>query len=207
MNRISLIAICCLAVSRMEAAGDVVRVFPEPGGKISVSGENTLHSWTISGSEIGGWTEFAPGAFDGLDQNLPDGPAAARGEVTIAVRSLINSEGLTKWVHQLLNEAAHPQINFSFQTIGGGKETVYRLQATGPLAVAGGTNDLAIPIDVFPLGKQRFRLTGKARLKMSDHSIEPPVLQTSAGNVKYRDDVELSIELIMGPKREGAKSD
>jgi hypothetical protein len=211
MNRIPLIAIYCLAVSRMEAADGIFRLFPEPGGKICVTGENTVHSWVICGSEIGGWIEFAPEVFDGLDETLPGGPAAARGEVTIPVSSL-TSGGLTKWVHQLLKDAAHPQIAFSFQktrfqTIRGGQETVYRLHATGPLAVAGVTNDLAIPIDVFPLGKQRFRLTGKTRLKMSNHSIEPPILQTSAGDVKYRDDVEVSIELIMGSKREGARID
>lgn len=196
----------------VKAADGIVRLFPEPGGKIRVTGENTLHSWMIRGSQIGGWIEFAPGIFDGLDQPLPGGPAAAMGEVTIPVRSLSTSAGLTEWTQQLLKNAAHPQIAFSFQktrfqAIPGGKETVYRLHATGPLAVAGVTNDLAIPINVFPLSKQRFRLTGKTRLKMSDHSIEPPILQTSAGNVKYRDDVDVSIEMIVGPKRDGAKTD
>jgi YceI-like protein len=212
MVRILLIAACCLTATRMEAAEDMVRLFPKPGGSVSVAGKNTVHDWVVLGSDIGGWIEFAPGLFDRPDEALLKRPAKVRGEVMIPVRSLRSSDGLTKSLHQLLKEATHPQIKFNFQdtriqTIRVGGETVYRLDAQGPLVAGGATNELTVPIDVFPLGEQRYRLVGKTPLKMSDYSIQPPVLKTSGGEVKYRDDVEVSFEWIVGPKRNGRQID
>lgn len=217
MGKICVIAIWCLVAIHLKA-DERLRLFAESGSQITVRGENTLHNWVISGSDIGGWIEFTSGVFDQVNETLLKGSAAARGQVVIPVRSLRNHEGLTAWIHQLLKESVHPQITFSFQgarlkKIRTGKELLYRLNAQGALVVAGVTHDLSILIDVVPLGGQRFRLTGKTGLKISSFSIEPPVLQISSGKgsanppIKYRDEIEVSFDWNVGPKSENAPRD
>lgn len=204
-----LMALWCLMAMPSEAADGMVRLFAESRSKLSVKGTNSLHDWQVNGTEIQGWVEFP---WDGseLKNGVAERESAGRCEVAIPVRSLKVDDGLTESMHHFVKAGEHPRITFKGQDMGlevikAGREARYRMQARGPLVIAGVTNVVTIPIEVSQVGKMRFRLTGVTQLKFSSHFPEPPALRLTSGVVRYRDEVEVSFEWVVGPEPEGAK--
>ena len=200
MKTIRFLGVWLVLCTHTHAAEAPLRCVPQPGCKVSVKGNNTVHEWRITGGDIGGWIELASGRMSGT--------------AVIPVRSLSCTDGMTKAMHQLLKQPQCSLITFIFTnaplTTTQTREPVQRLDARGALTVAGVTNHLAVPIDVAPLNGHRFRLKGKTTLKMSSYSIQPPLLLvsgTEGHRIRYSDEVEVSFDWVLGPKPDDAKSD
>jgi hypothetical protein len=74
--------------------------------------------------------------------------------------------------------------------------------ATGDLAVAGVTNQIAMPVNVFLLPDKKLKITGTKPLKMTDFKIEPAKLILP--QFKTSDDVTIKFEWILGPRKPAA---
>jgi len=64
----------------------------------------------------------------------------------------------------------------------------YVFEAKGELVVAGVTNTISFPVNVTPLGDQKFKVTGSTSLKMTDFHIKP---RTLIGILSTGDDVKI----------------
>ena len=63
--------------------------------------------------------------------------------------------------------------------------------AKGELAIAGVTNKVSFPVTFEPLGKDSIKVTGVAKLKMTDYKIDPPAPNIGLGLMKCGDDIKI----------------
>ena len=201
MKTIQLLGVWAVMCIHTHAAEAPLRYLPQPGCKVSVKGDNSMHEWGITGGDIGGWIEL--------------GSDTMSGSAVIPVSSLKFTDGMTEKLHQLLKQSQCPLIIFTFtnaplHATQAMRESGQRFDARGTLVIAGVTNHLTIPIDVAPRKRHQFRLTGKTTLKMSGYSIQPPVLLlsgTEGHQVRYSDEMEVSFDWVLVSKPDDAKGD
>jgi hypothetical protein len=203
-----------LFASRLQGAEPVTRFVAQPGSKVSIKGGNDIHEFDIQGKEIQGEAEF----IAGFPATATPGKTRARIEGFIPVRSLhYGPTVMDKSLYYHLKEGAHPRILFRFSDLSF-KETPrtngasFRFDAQGELAVAGVTNRISMPIELLMLADNKLKLTGSLPLKMSDFGIEPPQLKIAKSEarlnyVKYRDQVEVSIEWLLRQQPASAAKD
>jgi len=183
----------------------MTRFVAQPGSTVTIKGSCDVHDWNIQGNEIGGFAEFGSGF------PVKPGPATKLGKVPahlegfIPVRSLHISEGRTmdKAMYQKFGELTNPRIYFyfselSWKTVPDANGAPHVFDARGELVVAGVTNQISIPINVFSLAGDRLKITTTASVKMTDFGIPPPQWHGANFTIKYQDNVELSVEWLVG---------
>jgi hypothetical protein len=178
----------------------------QPGSKVSIKGSNDIHEFDIQGKEIHGEAVFAAR----FPATVTPGKTRVRIEGFIPVRSLHYGVGtaMDKTLYHHLKAEAHPRILFRFseltlKAVPNTNGVPFRFDAQGELVVAGVTNQISMPIQVFPVDENKLKLVVNASVKMTDFGIQPPRLRlankdASLQEIKYRDEIELSVEWLVG---------
>jgi polyisoprenoid-binding protein YceI len=173
---------------------------------VAIQGTSTFHDWEMKGTNnIGGFLEFPAGvAFDTNQATLPglkDGVLPASGRTTILVRGIHSeAEHLPSVMDDLMLEAMR-QTNFPAilykvtelklkQPRAAGQP--FDFDAKGDLAIGGVTNTVTFPVTIAPLDKTRIKISGTAKLKMTDFKVTPPAPNIMGlGMMKCGDDVTI----------------
>src|ERR1039458_8491485 len=171
---------------------------------VAIQGTSTLHDWEMKGPIIGGFVDFPAGtSFDLSRTNLPglkDGLLAASVTARITVQSIKSEADHMPEVMDHLMQAAmkatnYPRIEFHAtelklqQPHAAGQPFVF--DAKGELAIAGVTNKVAFPVSIAPLGKDKIKISGTAKLKMTDNKRAPPAPNIGLGLMKCGDDIKI----------------
>jgi len=173
---------------------------------VTIQGTSTFHDWEMKGPSIGGFLEFpAAVSFDTNQAALPglkDGLLPVSGRANILVRTIHSQVEHLPDVMDGLMQDAMKQTNFPVITYN---VTELKLQqpraagqpfvfdAKGDLAIAGVTNKaVAFPVTIVPLDKTKIKISGTAKLKMTDYKVNPPAPNIlGLGLMKCGDDITI----------------
>jgi len=79
--------------------------------------------------------------------------------------------------------------------------TPVKFDTKGELAVSGVTNKIDMQVTMERLDNDQIKFTGSKVVKMTDFKIQPPSPSLSGGMIKTGDEVTVSFEWLVGPKR------
>jgi polyisoprenoid-binding protein YceI len=213
----SLLAAALLLAGSAAARGadlPAVRYQAQPTNtSVTIQGTSTFHDWEMKGATIGGYLMFpADTAFDTNQAALPglkDGLMPASGQATILVRSIHSQVEHLPDVMDGLMQDAMKQTNFAAiiykvselklkQPRAAGQPFVF--DAKGDLAIAGVTNKVDFPVTITPLDKTKIKVSGTAKLKMTDYKVTPPAPNIlGLGLMKCGDEVTILFEWTLAP--------
>jgi hypothetical protein len=207
-----LVAALLLAGSAALRAADLPHVryqAQSTNTTVTIQGTSTFHDWDMKGPSIGGYLEFPAGVnnFDTNQATLPglkDGLLPVTGRASILVRTIHSQVEHLPEVMDGLMQDAMKQTNFPVimyqvkelklqQPRAAGQPFVF--DAKGDLAIAGVTNTVSFPVTIVPLDKTKIKISGTAKLKMTDYKVEPPAPNIlGLGLMKCGDDVIIKFD-------------
>jgi polyisoprenoid-binding protein YceI len=79
------------------------------------------------------------------------------------------------------------------------------LDTVGELSVAGVTNKVSMPINLFRVEKGKLRFSGVTSVKMTSFGIQPPAPKIALGLISTGDDVKLTFDWVTAKKDGAAK--
>jgi hypothetical protein len=202
-----LLPLLVLLALPLQAADQMVRLFGQPGSKLTIKGDNNVHVWKIDGQVIEGVFEVGTDFPMIPNETVKPGKKQARIEGSIPVRSLHGNEGMDASMYVRLKEETTPRILFRFaelilNSLPESKDAPYLFDSRIEVVAAGVTNQLSMPLRVFLLASHKLKMTGSSPAKMTDFDIQPPEIRLSDknGTLKYRDKIELSFEWLLAPE-------
>src|SRR6266850_6469178 len=198
-------------------AGDpMTRYSASSGSKMRIEGTSTLHDWQAVSPLILGFLEVGPNFPAEPGQAAAPGKIEVRGEATVNASSLRSVKKDGSWyddkmddkMHDLLKQTTFPKIVFRINELvlkeaPKDKAAPYVMDAKGDLAVAGVTNNVAFPVNVFILPDKKLKITGTVPLKMTQFGINPSNILLKTG-----DDITIKFEWMLkqqGPATAPAK--
>lgn len=177
---------------------------PGAGMKVRIEGTSTVHDWQVEGHLIAGSVEAGSNFPTDPGQDVKPGKIEARAIARIPVTSLKSiekdgspySDKMDEVMYGKLKADAHRWIVFRVTELtlkepAKSKDAPYVFDARGELEVAGVTNQVALPVNVLPLGDKKLKISGSTTVKMTDFGVQPPVL---IGLLSTGDPVKLSFE-------------
>ncbi len=208
------IVLWLVAVSPLPALAENTQLFAKAGSKVRIEGTSNIHDWQIENSLIGGSMEVGPNFPLTPGQPATPGKVEAKASAFVMVRSLKSIEKDGKPYSDRMDEVTYehmkadqfPRIVYTLDELvlkeaAKGKDAPYVFDSKGKLAVAGVTNQIAMPVNVLPLADGKIKVTGTVSVKMTDFKIDPPAPKIALGMIKTGDDVKLLIEWVLGPKK------
>jgi hypothetical protein len=178
-----------------------------------MEGTSNIHDWQVEGTLIGGYFEVGPGFPAEPGQAATPGKIEAHAEPFIMVRSLKSiekdgrpySDRMDEVMYEHLKAPESPRIAYhltelTLKEAAKSKDAPYVFEAKGQLIVAGVTNDVAMPVNILPLGDKKLKISGTATVKMSDYKIEPPAPKIALGMIKTGDDVKIVFDWMVAQR-------
>jgi hypothetical protein len=209
--KILLLSLAGLSLS----AAELTRYDARSGSKMRIEGTSVVHDWRAESPLILGFLEVGPGFPTDPGQAANPGKIEARCEASVKVTTITsrkeNNEHyenkMDDKMYEMFQASAHPMIVFHLSELTlkeapKTKDDPYIFDAKGDIAVAGVTNQLTMPINVFPLAEKKLKITGTVPLKMTDFKIQPAQLILPA--FKTSEDVKVKFEWMLGQKKAAA---
>ena len=194
-------------------AADATRFDAKPGSSMRVEGTSSVHDWQLVGKIIGGYIEVSPNFPTEPGQTVQPGKVEAKAEAFIPVRSLASVEKdgkpystkMDDIVYDKLKEPTNKRILYRLTEMvlkeaPKSKDAPYVFDSQGELVVAGVTNKISMPVNVTPLGEKKLKITGTAKVKMTDFKIDPPSPALALGLIKTGDNVTLHFTWMVAAK-------
>ncbi len=191
----AMVGLALLLSTLLHAADQLVRFRSEQESRVRIEGTGTLHDWQVQGETINGLLEVGAGFPIEPRQKVRLGKVSAQTEVSIPVASLqgVDLNGkptgktMNRNLHELLREQTSSNILYRLnelvlKTAPETEADGYAFESRGALIVAGITNQVSMPIRVFPLGNGKLKITGNVSVRMTDFSIRPPTVRLSPGS-------------------------
>ena len=197
------------AVRVAPPAGSVVRYQAQAGDTtVTIQGTSTLHEWEMKGTLIAGFVEFPAGInFDLKQTSLPglkDGVLPANVTARITVSSIhsdvtVMASVMDGLMQDAMKEKEFPRILYHVTELKLKAPHVagqpFEFDARGDLAIAGVTNKVEFPVTIQPADNNKIKISGAAKLKMTDYKIEPPHPSiVGIGPLKCGDEVKVLFE-------------
>jgi hypothetical protein len=175
---------------------------------VTIQGTSTFHDWEMKGPSIGGYLEFPAGVNFDTNQatllGLKDGLLPVTGRASILVRTIHSQvehlpDVMDGLMRDAMNQTNFPAIMYLVKELklqqprAAGQPFVF--DAKGDLAIAGVTNSVSFPVTIAPLDKTKIKISGTAKLKMTDFKVEPPAPNIlGLGLMKCGDDVIIKFD-------------
>ncbi len=204
MNRIALSAALVLVAGSLTAAENRVRLEGQPGSKMQIDGDSTIHAWTVAGQIISGFMEFDASVTNDLSKVAKANPKV---EVTVPVRSLkaqitAGKAKMESVMAQALknDKGQNPNIKYRLleMTLKEPPKSPtgpVKFDTKGELTVSGVTRTNSMVVTMEMVGPTN-KVTGSVAMKMTDFNVKPPVL---LGLLTTADDIKVSFEWLALP--------
>lgn len=175
---------------------------PPAGSKVRLDGTSTFHDWWAESPLVAGTIE--------LDAILVNDPTkAAPGKVNAKVQAnvpalqLRSSKGkaMDDVMHAALKASQHRQIQYRLTELvlkeaPKSAEAPMQFDSKGELSIAGVTNQVAFPVTITRLEKDKLKIQGSTTVKMSSYGVKPQAPTLSFGLVKAGDDVKVTFDWL-----------
>ncbi len=182
-------------------AAEVTRYVPVPNSsKLRMDGTSTIHDWHAETDIIGGFMELE-GTF--LDGKSTPATLKPKVEVKIPVRSLKSSGGrrMDAVMQEHMKFEQHKTIEYKVLELAPKAGAAGQFEAKGALTVGGVTRTNTMPVTIEKVDGKKFKVTGTAAIKMTDHGIKPPAPDIAGISlIRTGDDVKLKFEWLTEPK-------
>jgi polyisoprenoid-binding protein YceI len=178
------------------------------GGKMKIDGTSTVHDWTVEGQLIGGYVEFGSD-FD-VDNPKP-GKVPANASAVIPVRQLKSGKTpMDNVMYDAMKQKDHPRIEYrltemTLKEAPKSPTDPLVFDTTGDLTVAGVTNKISMPVNMYRVEKGKLKFTGVTTVKMTSFGIQPPAPKIALGLITTGDDVKLTFEWLTSKNDDAAK--
>jgi polyisoprenoid-binding protein YceI len=191
------------------------QAMPTTNTAVTIQGTSTFHDWEMKGPNIGGFLEFPVGvSFDTNQAALPglaNGLLPVTGQATIPVRNIhAQVEHLPDVMDGLMQDALKQTNYAAIQYKVSELKLVqphlagqpFTFDATGNLAIAGVTNKVSFPVTITLVDKTKIKITGSAKLKMTDFKVQPPAPSIAGlGVMKCGDEVTILFDWTLAPRQ------
>jgi hypothetical protein len=167
---------------------------------VRIEGSSSVHDWQVQGSLIGGMAQFPPG-FPELESAAGTNPIQAKVSAFVPVRSLSSvepsgarySDTMDNIMYRKLRADTFSRIVFMLSSLSPASESgpPFVFSASGRIAVAGVTNTLMFPLEVWPLPDDRLQFKGDLLLKLSDFKINPLAPGLAGSVIRTADDIQV----------------
>ncbi len=193
--------------------GTVAHYQAQPTTNIAVTilGTSTFHDWEMKGTSIGSFVEFPAGVNFDTNQaalhGLANGLLPATCRATIPVRGVhsqvsVGADIMDGLMQDALQQAKYPAIQYKVtelklvQPHAAGQP--FTFDAKGDLAIAGVTNTVSFPVTITLLEKTKIKISGTAKLKMTDYKVQPPAPSIAGlGVMKCGDQITIVFDWIL----------
>ena len=184
------------------------------GSKMRIEGTSNLHDWQVESPFIAGSLTIGPGFPPEPGQTPKPGKIEAKGDVTIAVRSLKSlekdgkpySDSMDDKIYEHMKADQYPKIFFhlaelTLKELPKSADAPYVFETKGDLTVAGVTNSITFPVEITLLEGQKLKVTGSTSIKMTQFKIEPPAPKLAMGLITTGDDVKLIFSWMLAQRK------
>jgi polyisoprenoid-binding protein YceI len=188
-------------------AQTLTRYQAQPGSKMKLEGDSTLHKWTVESSVVGGYMELDPSLIS-EPQNAKPGKIKAQAYVSVPVRQLKSGKkSMDDVMHDALKVQQNPKIEYrltelALQETPKSNEAPLKCDSKGELTVAGVTNQIVMPITITRVEQNKLKASGSVPLKMSSFGIKRPGLL----GMTATDDVKVSFDWLTAPPEKSAEA-
>lgn len=164
---------------------------------MQIEGTSTLHDWTADVEEINSYINFNASALEGETKSNPVKSLS----LTIPVKNIKSGKGgMDRKMHDALKEDDFPNIMYQLQeaelTNFDEDSSLFKLNVTGSLAVAGTSNTITVPVTGEKQGDGSYKFTGEYEINMKDYNIDPP--SAMFGTIKSGEMVTITFEFYVG---------
>ena len=185
----------------------LIRYEAQPNGsKMRIDGTANIKDWHMDSVIVGGYLE-ADAKFP--ESALTDSKAAKPVvSVFMPVKSFKSGNGsMDGRMQKEMKEPQFKQITYKLielkPTSAAGATGALKFDATGTLTIVGKTRTNTMPVTIEKMTDGKLKISGVAKLKMTDFGIEPP---STLGLFTSGDDVKLTFEWLTAPKAEAPKT-
>jgi hypothetical protein len=188
-----------------------VHYVQKPGSKLRLEGTSIIHDYAAETKLVHGFLDVESNFPTEPGKTLTPGKVEATGQASVAVRQLYSGDDkLDEKMWGMLKMDKFPMIVFHIKElmlkeVPRDTNAPYVFDSSGDLEVAGVTNKISMPVNVFLLPDKKLKITGTKPLKMSDFGIEPAKLILP--QFKTSDDVTIKFEWILGPGKPAAPAE
>jgi len=196
-RKLSILSVALLFAGSAIAA-DMVKYEPRPGSKVKIDGDSTVHKWTVESQILKGALELG---FDPQNPPAP-GKVPAKVQVTVPVRSVRSGKkAMDDIMHETLKMDTAPNIIYTLRELTlkeAPKSPTAPLlfDSKGELAVAGVTNQVAMPVTMERMEGNKLKTSGSVQLKMTSFGMKPPAPKVALGLISTSDDVLVTFEWL-----------
>lgn len=169
---------------------------PHPDSRFWIRGDATVRNFTCVATGIKGSARL-PGVEDSISA---EGSSETKVVVQVPIKSIdCGNSQMTSDLQETLKMEEHPEIRFELVhgTMGGRTDTSAqwrRIDALGPLTVAGTKRLTRLNAAAQALDDEHFRLRGCLPIRMTYFGIEPPT--KAFGLIKVKNRVEVHYDLL-----------
>lgn len=195
--RNGLLGWALLSLLLSSAATAQLEVSPHRKSQFWIHGNATVRTFTCKVSRLDGRARLPERSSD-LPKEADDEQATVIVRVPVKAVDCGNSM-MTNDLQDALKMDQHPEIRFELvhATVGGRVDTSAhwrRIDALGPLTVAGTKRLIRLDAAAQALDTNHFRLRGCLPIRMTDFNIEPPT--KALGLIKVKNRVEVQFDLL-----------
>jgi len=172
------------------------RLTPHPDSRFWIQGDATVRDFTCVATGIEGSARL-PAAKDSISA---EGSPQTKVVVEVPIKGIdCGNSRMTSDLQETLKMDEHPEIRFELvhATMGGRTDTSAqwrRVDALGPLTVAGRKRLTKLDAAARALDDEHFRLRGCLPIRMTYFGIEPPT--KAFGLIKVKNRVEVQYDLL-----------
>lgn len=200
-----LIALAATALAG-SAIAQSVRYNAQPGGsKATVSGDSSIHTWSMETGVVGGSME--------ADANFPESaltdPKAAKPATTVyvPVRSIKSGkEKMDERMLETMSATNHARIEYRLIELKPkskpGATGALQFDAVGTLTIVGKTITNTMPVTI-EKKEGKLKIVGSTPIKLTQFEIKPPVIALPLlPDISVYDDLKVDFEWTLAPKAE-----
>ena len=188
----------------------LTRFYAKSGSKMKLEGRSNVRDWQAETSLISGFFEVGPDFPLEPGLSVRQGKMEARAQPTIMVRTLKSvdrdgrpySDSMDQVMYEQLRAEEFPKIVYyltelTLKESAKSPERPYFFESKGHLVIAGVTNQIKLPVNIFVLTNRNLKISGSTKVRMTDFGIDPPSPTASFGLIKTEDEVKLSFDWML----------
>ena len=200
--------VAAIIVGAAQAQAETVTYSAKTGSLLKISGTSSVHDWEVKTRLIGGrmeWDSSFP--LDPSRAKLPKLTAPPKVSVIVPVRNIESGkQRMNEVMHGAMNAQKHKFARYSLKEIKlAGKARKagdpILFDTKGTLNVNGKSAPVAMQVTITKADGDKLKVSGKAKLKMSQFGVLPPSPKIALGLIKTGDEVTVEFDWFVAPKK------
>ncbi len=202
------LTLATIIASASLAQGEPITYSAKTGSLLKISGTSSVHDWEVKTRLIGGkmiWDTSFP--LDPSRAKLPKLTVPPKVSVIIPVRNIESGkQRMNEVMHGAMNAQKHKYARYSLKEIKvadkerkAGDPILF--DTKGTLNLNGKTAAVSMQVSIAKGEGDKLKVSGKAKLKMSQFGVSPPSPKIALGLIKTGDEVTVEFDWFVAQKK------